>query len=162
MNSTAAIAVLAVATPALAAEVLVQQVNFSFSPSVVTVNPGDTIKWKWTAGSHTVTSGTSCTASSLFNAPLTSTAQTFIWAVPASAAGTSIPYFCTPHCAVQTGTIIVNVPAIPGDLDGNGHVDGADLGMLLSAWGASGPPDLDGSGTVDGGDLSTLLANWTS
>ncbi|MCB1006091.1 MAG: PQQ-dependent sugar dehydrogenase [Acidimicrobiales bacterium] len=47
------------------------------------------------------------------------------------------------------------------DLDGNGTVDGADLGILLGVWGQSDvPADLDGNGTVDGGDLGILLANW--
>lgn len=53
-------------------------------------------------------------------------------------------------------------PPIAGDLDGDGDVDGADLGLLLTAWGElGGPADLDGSGEVGGGDLGLLLANWT-
>ncbi len=49
-----------------------------------------------------------------------------------------------------------------GDLNGDGVVDGADLGQLLSAWGACDgcPEDLDGDGFVDGGDLGILLSNW--
>jgi chitinase len=59
---------------------------------------------------------------------------------------------------VATGTILV---ACPGDLDGSGSVDGADLGMVLSAWGQiGGPADLDGSGVVDGADLGAVLAGW--
>jgi hypothetical protein len=53
----------------------------------------------------------------------------------------------------------------PADLSGDGHVNGADLGMLLSAWNASGPGgpgDLDGSSTVDGADLGLLLSAWGS
>jgi hypothetical protein len=51
--------------------------------------------------------------------------------------------------------------APPGDLDGNGRIDGADLGLLLNAWGQSGvPADLNQSGTVEGGDLGLLLSNW--
>jgi hypothetical protein len=51
------------------------------------------------------------------------------------------------------------------DLDGNGTVDGADLTILLSAWGdcakkAPCPADLDGDGGVDGADLTILLAAW--
>jgi hypothetical protein len=39
--------------------------------------------------------------------------------------------------------------------------DGADLGLLLGAWGAAGgPADLNGDGTVDGADLGLLLGNW--
>jgi len=47
-----------------------------------------------------------------------------------------------------------------GDLNGDGTVDGADLGILLSAWNTSGPGDLNGDGTVDGADLGLLLSAW--
>jgi hypothetical protein len=49
-----------------------------------------------------------------------------------------------------------------GDVDGDGDVDGADLGMLLGAWGACAacPADLNGDGVVDGADLGVLMANW--
>ncbi|MBC02822.1 MAG: hypothetical protein CMJ34_05910 [Phycisphaerae bacterium] len=50
---------------------------------------------------------------------------------------------------------------VPGDLNGDGIVDGADLGLLLGAWGTAGPGDLNGSGIVDGGDLGLLLGAWT-
>jgi glucose/arabinose dehydrogenase len=46
------------------------------------------------------------------------------------------------------------------DLDGNGTVDAADLGVLLGQWGSAGSADLDGSGTVDGADLALLLGAW--
>ena len=49
-----------------------------------------------------------------------------------------------------------------GDLNGDGAVDGADLGLLLAAWGSKGgDADLDGNGMVDGADLGLLLAAWT-
>jgi hypothetical protein len=49
----------------------------------------------------------------------------------------------------------------PSDLDGNGSVDGGDLGFLLSAWGSSEPSaDLDDDGFVDGADLGVLLGTW--
>ncbi len=48
------------------------------------------------------------------------------------------------------------------DLNGDGTVDGADLGVLLGHWGLSGgvSGDLNGDGTVDGADLGTLLGAW--
>jgi len=47
------------------------------------------------------------------------------------------------------------------DLNCDGVVNGADLGILLGAWGRSeGAPDIDGSGAVDGGDLGLLLGDW--
>jgi hypothetical protein len=52
-------------------------------------------------------------------------------------------------------------PILDGDLDGDGRVDGADLGLLLGSWGqVGGDADLDGSGLVDGGDLGILLGAW--
>ncbi|HMN95246.1 MAG TPA: DUF4397 domain-containing protein [Phycisphaerales bacterium] len=47
------------------------------------------------------------------------------------------------------------------DLDGNGVVDSADLGILLGNWGRAGAGDLDGNGVVDGADLGLLLSSWT-
>lgn len=46
------------------------------------------------------------------------------------------------------------------DLDGNGRIDGSDLGLLLSNWGSPGRGDLDGDGTVSGADLGALLSAW--
>ncbi|MFO0874107.1 MAG: hypothetical protein U0575_09070 [Phycisphaerales bacterium] len=46
------------------------------------------------------------------------------------------------------------------DLNGDGVVNGADLGIMLGAWGTSGG-DLNGDGTTDGGDLGLLLGAWT-
>jgi hypothetical protein len=63
-----------------------------------------------------------------------------------------------------TGTVswIIDAPELrTGDLNGDGTVDGIDLGILLGNWAASGgPADLDGNGTVDGADLGILLGNW--
>jgi len=51
----------------------------------------------------------------------------------------------------------------PGDLNGSGVVDGADLGALLTAWGTQGgSADMTGDGIVDGADLGALLVNWGS
>jgi uncharacterized protein (DUF2141 family) len=52
--------------------------------------------------------------------------------------------------------------AVPGDLNGDGRVDGADLGVLLGSWGLAGASDLNGDGTTDGADLGQLLAAWTA
>ncbi|MFO0874537.1 MAG: hypothetical protein U0575_11280 [Phycisphaerales bacterium] len=53
-------------------------------------------------------------------------------------------------------------PPVVGDLNGDGMVDGADLGLLLGAWGTNDPlADLDGNGVVDGADLGLLLGGWT-
>ncbi len=53
----------------------------------------------------------------------------------------------------------------PADLNGDSTIDGADLGILLNAWGACGkgdcPADLDGDGAVGGADLGILLNGWS-
>jgi hypothetical protein len=49
----------------------------------------------------------------------------------------------------------------PGDLDGNGTVDAADLSVLLGAWGATGgSADLTCDGIVNAADLGALLGGW--
>ncbi|MCA9286014.1 MAG: hypothetical protein KDA22_12395 [Phycisphaerales bacterium] len=56
---------------------------------------------------------------------------------------------CLPHC--------------DGDLNGDGTVDGADLGLLLGAWGPcleDCPADLNHDDEVDGADLGLLLGLW--
>lgn len=55
------------------------------------------------------------------------------------------------------------IPDVPGDLDGGGTVDGADLGVLLANWGecAGCDGDLNDDGEVDGSDLGMILGLWT-
>ena len=47
------------------------------------------------------------------------------------------------------------------DLNGDGVVDGSDLGKLLSSWGTA-SSDITGDMIVDGQDLGVLLAAWGS
>jgi hypothetical protein len=71
--------------------------------------------------------------------------------------------------AIALGSIDVNDDWIPdscqciADLDGDGYVHGADLGVLLNAWGkaaSDNPADLDLDGAIGGSDLGILLAAW--
>ncbi len=57
---------------------------------------------------------------------------------------------------------------LPGDVDGNGVVDGLDLTAVMTAWETRpGDPlwdpdaDLDGNDLVDGLDLTEVISNWT-
>lgn len=52
-------------------------------------------------------------------------------------------------------------PALVGDLNGDGIINGADLGVLLGQWGTLGSGDLNGDGIVNGADLGMLLGAWT-
>ena len=50
-----------------------------------------------------------------------------------------------------------------GDLSGDGTVNGADIGLLLSSWGYCGsacPYDINHDGAINGGDLGLLLSDW--
>ena len=63
--------------------------------------------------------------------------------------------------AQQQGT---SPSCCPADLDCNGEINGADLGLLLNDWGvcASDPclGDINDDGVVNGFDLGTLLSSW--
>ena len=51
----------------------------------------------------------------------------------------------------------------PADYNGDLHIDGSDLGLLLSHWGSSDYQyDIDGDGAVNGSDLGLMLGAWTS
>ncbi len=61
----------------------------------------------------------------------------------------------------RSGGVAGSACTCVGDIDNNGTVDGADLGLLLADWGTNNPStNLDGSGVVDGADLGLLLAAW--
>ena len=60
-------------------------------------------------------------------------------------------------------TLALTAPPCRGDLNGDGIVSGADLGLLLGTWGmadGSSANDQNGDGTVDGADLGMLLGDW--
>jgi len=65
----------------------------------------------------------------------------------------------TATSASAAATVPSGPPPIPGDLDGNGSVDAADLATMLSAWGTNGA-DLNGDNSTDASDLAILLGNW--
>ncbi len=61
-------------------------------------------------------------------------------------------------------TLIVEweISGSPADLNDDGLVNGADLGLMLADWGSCGGcgADLNGDGLVNGADLGLLLADW--
>jgi hypothetical protein len=62
--------------------------------------------------------------------------------------------------AARLEVVVRPLPPTSSDLDGDGSVGGADLTILLAAWGKGGIADLDGDGSVGGADLAILLADW--
>jgi len=59
-----------------------------------------------------------------------------------------------------TLSVTITGSSNPADLDGNGSVDAADLGTLLSQWGADGTADLNGDNIVGAEDLAIMLSMW--
>jgi hypothetical protein len=57
--------------------------------------------------------------------------------------------------------LTVATPAIPGDFDDDGDVDGTDLGIWQGAYGAGAGADADGDGDSDGRDFLTWQRNYT-
>ena len=51
-------------------------------------------------------------------------------------------------------------PSDPADLNDDGGVDAADVGLLLVAWNAP-AGDINGDGTTDAVDLELLVAAWS-
>lgn len=67
-----------------------------------------------------------------------------------------------PCCFIE---IPVTVPTqqgstTPGDANGDGVVNAADLALLLSNWGLGGNTDFNHDGVTDGQDMALLLSNW--
>ncbi|MSR70279.1 MAG: hypothetical protein EXS17_08045 [Phycisphaerales bacterium] len=54
---------------------------------------------------------------------------------------------------------IVCAPQNLADLNNDGLVDGADLTIVLTCWGAA-CGDIDGNGYTDGADMASLLGAW--
>jgi plastocyanin len=85
-----------------------------FVPDTLNISVGDTVRWTWGSDSHSVTSGTSCTADGQFCSPdnmncdagiLSNTG--FVYEHTFTQAG-SYSYFCALHCfAGMTGVINV-------------------------------------------------------
>lgn len=96
--------------------------------------------------------------------------------LPATLGGAAwFPGYLVTHSFVYAGAPLVGatfafdvtvVPPVvqPANLNGDGVVDGADLGQLLGVWGPAAPgapADLNHDGTVHGADLGALLGAWT-
>lgn len=80
----------------------------------------------------------------------------------AEAAYASLPVLSWQHIPLGDPLARVLVlPEVPGDINGDGIVDAADLGLLISAFGTSAvAPDLNGDCAVDAADLGLLIENF--
>jgi plastocyanin len=82
---------------------------FCFSPSSVTIHPGDTVQWTWSSTGHSSTSGTPGAPNGIWDSGILS--QGAMFSHTFDAAGT-FQYYCTPHgaCCNMVGTVIVSNP----------------------------------------------------
>ncbi|MFO0782322.1 MAG: FG-GAP-like repeat-containing protein [Phycisphaerales bacterium] len=72
------------------------------------------------------------------------------------------PYYDAPDGDEGAAFLYLGIAPLVGDLDGDGVVNGTDLGLLLGAWeNAGGAADLNRDGVVNGTDLGLLLGNWS-
>lgn len=117
---------------------------------------GPDLNWLWTGGSSTVDIAT------LFDS---AAANVNVLAVKDINDTGQILVQVFDNNVADYRMLILTPPSksVAGDLDGNGHVDIADLGTVLADYGCSGGPcvgDTDGDGDTDLSDLGTLLANF--
>jgi plastocyanin len=171
MNSKNRTLVVAIATVAAgiaavaanAGDAVVRQQGNAFSPNAVNLSVGETVRFEWTGGNHTVTCGIACVPDDVFRAELNSLNPSFEWTIPAEAFGLDVYYFSESSCpqnGSMGGVIVVNpTPRCP-DYNGDLLVDGADLAFLLSHWGTVGQAEIDSSPGVGGSDLAILLGHW--
>lgn len=77
--------------------------------------------------------------------------------LPAGVTALTVTVIPTLTATVMKGPLVA---LLPGDLNFNGAVNGADMGLLLGDWGGS-QSDLTGDGVVDGADLGVVIGGWT-
>src|SRR5690242_1472264 len=75
-----------------------------FTPSSVTIQVGDTVRWTWSASGHSSTSGTPGAPDGLWDSGILSQGATFTHTF--NTVG-SFPYYCRPHgaCCGMTGMV---------------------------------------------------------
>jgi plastocyanin len=110
MKSIIAFTLVALAAPTFADTYVVEAYTMDFVPDVVTVQPGDVIRWEYVTGyPHDVTSGMKCSHDGYLFLDIP-TGGSVEWTVPEDAPS-EIPYFCELHCGSgMTGMINVELP----------------------------------------------------
>ena len=84
-----------------------------FTPSSVTIHPGDQVRWTWSSGGHSTTSGSPGMPNGIWDSGLRNQGATFTRTF--NSTGT-FPYYCTPHggCCAMVGTVtVVNASPTP-------------------------------------------------
>jgi len=85
------------------------------------------------------------------------------YTIPANTSASQLAVrFVDENGAVANSIISVEVGCVAADLNCDGIVGGADLGILLGQWGTAGSADINRDGVVNGPDLGLLLGAWGS
>jgi len=87
--------------------------GFFFSPSSVTIHPGDTVRWTFSSTGHSTTSGTPGMPNGLWDSGILN--QGAVFTRTFNTVG-SFPYYCTPHgsCCGMVGTVrVTNLAGAP-------------------------------------------------
>jgi plastocyanin len=87
--------------------------NLVFSPSSVTIRPGDQVRWTWGSSGHSTTSGSPGLPNGTWDSGIRNQGATFTRTF--NSTGT-FPYYCTPHggCCAMVGTVtVVNASPTP-------------------------------------------------
>jgi len=86
---------------------IITQQSLTFSPNDIQVNVGDTIRWVWTAGTHTTTSTVIPLNAVTWDSPLTQSNTFFEYVVTEPGLH---EYKCTPHASMgMIGSFTANV-----------------------------------------------------
>jgi plastocyanin len=80
--------------------------NLVFSPSSVTIHPGDQVRWTFSSSGHSTTSGSPGQPNGIWDSGIRNQGATFTQTF--NSAGT-FPYYCVPHggCCNMVGTVVV-------------------------------------------------------
>jgi plastocyanin len=87
--------------------------NLVFSPSSVTIHPGDQVRWTFSSSGHSTTSGSPGLPNGIWDSGIRNQGASFTRTF--NSAGT-FPYYCTPHggCCSMVGTVtVVNTSPTP-------------------------------------------------
>ena len=144
--------------------------GFDFVPADITIDPGETVRWVWFDGNHTVTEGTDGTpdGDELFDLVLNA-ANPEVEFTFDGFEDTVVDYFCLFHFNFgMTGTVTVLAGPCEGDANGDGTVDPLDSGFVLARFGcpvgtgdaSCDAADQNGDGSVDPLDSGFVLARF--
>src|SRR5882724_10763617 len=116
-------------TPAATVDVTVGNNCLCFSPSSVTIHPGDTVRWTWSSSGHSTTSGSPGSPNGIWDSGILNQGAMFTHTF--NSVG-SFPYYCTPHGSLgMVGTVtVVSASPTPTATPPPSPTPGAVLGNI--------------------------------